>query len=397
MRKRGILLISCVMMMLMSYADNWMSRLPDDTYVAVVTIPGAHDAATGCGWAEGIEMLGDSYARTQDIDLAGLWQVGIRAFDFRPCVYEDYMNLNHGIMPTKMHFEDALCLLRDSLKANPSEFAIIHLLHEQDGDIVQNEYTQRLLEVFRRDDLKDLLLDFKTDLRVSDVRGKILILSRDRYATMPVGGFLTNWTGEINVEKQTAGIIVGKKTEDNGKLYMQDFSDTHGTDGINKKVGAIRQMLLRSTRNKTTSKGSIRWVFNFASGYSKTENIFGNEVSTSDGYRDNATNTHEAFLTFFENNTPGPAGIVLMDFAGVDDSNGYHVRGKELTDALIAFNFRYLDDATALHLISANDTRVRHSSAQWFSLEGRQIGVPKQKGIFLMRQENGLLRKMVVR
>ena len=42
-------------------AENWMSRLPDSTYVAVVSIPGAHDAATGSGWASGSEWMGHAH------------------------------------------------------------------------------------------------------------------------------------------------------------------------------------------------------------------------------------------------------------------------------------------------------------------------------------------------
>jgi hypothetical protein len=72
-----------------------MERLPDDEYVSVLSIPGAHDAATGCGWGEGWDDMGNAFARTQELDLGELWNAGIRAFDLRPCVYEDYMNVNH--------------------------------------------------------------------------------------------------------------------------------------------------------------------------------------------------------------------------------------------------------------------------------------------------------------
>ena len=86
-------------------AENWMSRLPDETYVAVVSIPGAHDAATGSGWEAGYESLGDLFARTQDLNLAELWSVGVRAFDLRPCTRDGYLNINHGIIPTRVRFD----------------------------------------------------------------------------------------------------------------------------------------------------------------------------------------------------------------------------------------------------------------------------------------------------
>ena len=142
---------------------DWMGRLADDVLVARVSIPGAHDSATGCGWGEGAEETGNSYARTQDLNIAQQWHIGVRAFDLRPCLYDGYMNLNHGIVPTSMHFEEALELLRDSLAAHPTEFVVIHLLHETDGDQVDDDYGTRLKALLNRDDLKPLFVKFKTD------------------------------------------------------------------------------------------------------------------------------------------------------------------------------------------------------------------------------------------
>ena len=69
-------------------AENWMSRLPDDAYVAALSIPGAHDAATGSGWAGLNGPIGNLFAKTQDLSLQALWDAGIRAFDLRPAVYK---------------------------------------------------------------------------------------------------------------------------------------------------------------------------------------------------------------------------------------------------------------------------------------------------------------------
>ena len=355
-------------------AEDWMARLPDDALVATLSIPGAHDACTGCGWADGMEGLGDLFARTQDIDLAAEWRIGIRAFDLRPCVYDEHMNINHGIMSTRMHFEDALALLRDSLAAHPSEFVVIHLLHEADGDQVQGAYNSRLLELLRRDDLKDLFVDFKTNLTVGEMRGRILLLSRDSYATSPVGGFFLNWTGEANWDRQRQGRIRGRST--NGRLYMQDYADTHGTGGLDTKVSAIRQLLDFSTTHVVTSTSTITWVFNFASAYSLTQNLFGNEVSLSDGYRDNAAHTHAAILDYLATHDPGPTGVVMMDYVGVDESAGYDVRGQELVDAIIQNNFGYITTA-GVESVDHSTLNIEHSSLgiePSYDLLGRRTG-----------------------
>lgn len=322
-------------------AENWMNRLPDDAYVAALSIPGAHDAATGYGFSGWLGLFGNRYARTQDLDISQQWSAGVRAFDLRPCVYKDYMNIHHGIMPTKMRFDRALQLLCDSLKAHPSEFVFIHLLHAAEGDKVKDAYNTRIQELLRQDRFTPFLVNYRNDLRVGEMRGKILILSRDDYSDKPIGGIFRRWTGSLNWQRQTTGLITGPRNV-TGKLYVQDFSATHFTGGVALKVNAITQMLDSSTHMDYSNVQGLVWVFNFASAYSKVENLFGRKISLSNGYRDNATHTHQAILDYFQSHPAGPTGIILMDFAGVDYSNGYHVRGAELVQVIIRNNFRYL-------------------------------------------------------
>ncbi len=342
MRKTIFTLLSLMSLATAATADNWMKRLPDDTYVAMLSIPGAHDAATGCGWDGGLGELADRYARTQDIDIAQQWHIGVRAFDLRPCVYADYMNLNHGLMPTTMHMEHALQLLCDSLRRNPSEFAIVHMLHAADGDQVDNAYNERIQQLLSDEAYSDCLIDFAPDLTVGQMRGHLLVISRDRYADSPTtGGFFDAWTGEINWSRQLAARILGKGKA-TARLCVQDFSDTHREGDVERKVQAIRRMLDFTTKRATNGISDIRWAFNLASAYSKVESLFGNDISLSDGYRDNAVHTHAAILDYLRESTGGPAGVILMDYVGVDKSGDYQVRGRELVDSLIAFNFKYI-------------------------------------------------------
>ena len=346
-------LIVLMALALPMHADNWMHRLPDDAYVSTLSIPGSHDTGTGSGFP-GITTsiygpFGDKYARTQDKNIEEQWNIGIRAFDLRPCIKDSYINVNHGIMPTNLRFDNALYFLRDKLRENPSEFVVIHLLHASDGDDNASNYGERLLELFGRDDLKDFLIDFKSTLTVREMRGKILLLSRNEYAEQPVGGFFRNWTGAVNWSQQTGGKIVGKNST--ATLYMQDFAETYRDGDLDVKVGAIRQLLDFSTKHKTNSASDIVWVYNFASAYSKVSRLYipfvvDQEISTSDGYRDNAAHTNAAIIDYLADpaNTAGPTGIVLLDYVGVQWSNDYNTRGQEVVDAIIANNFRYLRD-----------------------------------------------------
>lgn len=335
-------------------ADNWMHRLPDDAYVSTLSIPGSHDSGTGNGFPGVTTSIygpfGDKYARTQDRSFEEQWNLGIRAFDLRPAVADGYINVNHGIMPTKLRFDNAIYFLRDKLIENPSEFVVIHLLHASAGDDNSSAYGDRLLELLGRDDLKDFFVEFKSTLTVREMRGKILLLSRDEYADKPVGGFFRNWTGQIDWNAQTGGQIVGA-TGATAKLYMQDFAETYQDGALDRKVAAVQQMLEFSTKHVTNSASDIVWVYNFASAYSKVSRLYipfiiDQEISTSDGYRDNAAHTNAAIIDYLNDasHTAGPTGIVLLDYVGMEWSNGYQTRGQEVVDVIIANNFRYLQD-----------------------------------------------------
>ena len=351
-------------LMLPASADNWMHRLPDDAYVSTLSIPGSHDSGTGNGFPGVTTSIygpfGDKYARTQDRNFEEQWNLGIRAFDLRPAVADGYINVNHGIMPTKLRFDNAIYFLRDKLIENPSEFVVIHLLHASAGDDNSSAYGERLLELLSRDDLKDFFIEFKSTLTVKEMRGKILLLSRDEYAEKPVGGFFRNWTGQIDWNAQTGGQIVGASGA-TAKLYMQDFAESYREGDLDRKVAAVQQMLEFSTTHVTSSASDIVWVYNFASAYSKVSRLYipfiiDQEISTSDGYRDNAAHTNAAIIDYLNDasHTAGPTGIVLLDYVGVESSNGYQTRGQEVVDAIIANNFRYLQDMYQIDVNSAS-------------------------------------------
>ena len=365
-----------------------MARLPDKTYISYVTIPGSHDASTGSGWADGYAAIGENYARTQDLTIGEQWTQGVRAFDLRPCSYEDHLNLNHGIVPTVLHFDEVLCQLRDSLKANPSEFVIIHIRHESEGDRVENVYDEQIKELFKRDDLKDYLVNFKVALRVSDMRGKILILSRNTYGTTPIGGFIQNWTSDANWDRQTQGKIVGPKNA-SAPLYMQDYYETYASGAMQTKIDAITKMLDYSTTHRSLLVSQVVWVLNFASAYSKVEKLLG-DIATSDGYRDNAAHTHEAILDYLSTHS-GWAGVVMMDYAGVDESNGYKVRGQELVKALIEQNFTYLQDESDVSAVRAE------TPAEVYSVQGIHLPTPRRGTVNIIRQDDGTVRKVLMK
>ena len=53
--------------------------------------------------------------------------------------------------------------------------------------------------------------------------------------------------------------------------------------------------------------------------------------------------TNKAIVEYFRTHEAGPAGIVLMDYVGVDESEGYATMGKTVVDTLIANNFKFVE------------------------------------------------------
>ena len=314
--------------------EDWMSGLADDTFVSQLSIPGTHDAGTGHGVNNYLIISGKTYAVTQEKTLTEQWNSGIRAFDLRPAVDGSRLRIYHGVISTDLYFDDALKTLCGLLDSHPTEMCIVIMRHESDIDNNDSSWGEKMKSVLSAEPVKSHAANFNPDAKLGDMRGKILILSRDNYGTNPVGGYITGWGFNPNFANQQGGKISGVGTQ--GPLYVQDYYDVSGSGAPATKSASIQRMLQFSCTENTNPS---LWVVNQTSGYSKTANIFGNTVATSDGYRDNAATQNPVVIDYLSTHT-GPTGIILMDFAAEDESNGYKVRGQELTNALIANNFK---------------------------------------------------------
>ena len=310
-------------------ADAWMDRIDDNAYVHQVSIPGTHDAGTGNGTSM------DTFARTQELSLAEQFDAGIRAFDLRPSVSGGELKIYHGIAETKVTFDEALSTLCDRLDAYPTEFVVVVMRHEDDHESASDkELWDGLVQQVLSDGKYDgRFVDFTNALTVQDLRGKILLLSRDKYAPQPIGGFITGWTHSAEFSEQGNGRVQGTNSRASARLHVQDFYETR--NAMDTKLNSINALLDHSVKLNTVS--AHNWVINHTSGYSQS-GLF----ATADAYRINAASTNVAVVNYLSDEThAGPAGLIMMDFAGVDRSGDYDVCGKRLIDAVVDNNFRY--------------------------------------------------------
>lgn len=314
---------------------DWMSRVPDATYVSQLSLPGAHDAGTGYGLNNVYGVIsGERYGRTQDKTIPELWECGFRVFDLRPCVDGNNLRINHGIISTKLLFADAITTLCDLLDSHPTEMAVVIMRHEMEGDDNSNQWNALVTATLNDNNVKPHTATYRPLATMGDMRGKLLILSRDEYASQPIGGFVSGWNFNADFANQQNGKIKGVSAQ--GSLYVQDFYDCSANGASLTKTAAVERMLTFSTAENTNPN---LWVINHTSGYSKTESIFGNVVSTSDGYRDNAATQNTAAIDYIAHHG-GSTGMMLMDFGAIDSSNGYAVNGKALAEAIVTSNFK---------------------------------------------------------
>lgn len=89
-------------------AASWMADLPDNMFVAHVSIPGAHDFATGeDNWVSSVAN-GPASSTTQAVTMREQMDRGIRGIDLRPGLYSNTLYCNHGLAQTEKPFRQPL-------------------------------------------------------------------------------------------------------------------------------------------------------------------------------------------------------------------------------------------------------------------------------------------------
>lgn len=289
----------------------WMTGLADDTPVTCLSIPGAHDAASTTITAY------KRWTRTQELDIAALWNCGVRAFDLRPAWVDGSMGLYHDKYSAHVGFQAVMDALVLAIDRHPGEGAIVIIRHEEEADGNAAEWASEMGAIL--DGLRPRLASWHPDMTLGELRGKILVLSRNAYTGGPIGGYLQGWTSSGDASAQRAARVTAA-TGGEHPFWVQDY---YHPDGADDKWAEIRDML-----DATAAAEEPRpIVINHASGY----------LGKLPDYRANAGNVNAKTAEYIKS-LSGPAGIVMMDFAGVDRSGGTDVGGKVLVEAIIGHN-----------------------------------------------------------
>ena len=313
--------------------SQWMKGLADSRLVADLSLPGSHDACTADGWFyKDLGKIAEVSAKTQDLTIKEQLKVGMRVFDLRPERMHDGANYvlrcSHGIMYTKLLVSDFFQQLKEFLAANPSEFCLLTVDLSATSD--KTAWGKEFTELVNSAEFRSMFADFKPRLTVGEMRGHVLMLSCQKYAEQPVGGYCNGWISEKGHKELMKGHITGADGVET-PLWVQDFWGKWDREGKDEAVVSTLEAAVG--RDLTAEKPA--WVINFPSAY------FG--LPLSDSYRDNAVKANKVCADWLANHT-GSVGIIYMDFAGMEKSPSsfaetlYETYGMTLVDRVIKQN-----------------------------------------------------------
>ena len=313
--------------------SQWMKGLADSRLVADLSLPGSHDACTADGWFyKDLGKIAEVSAKTQDLTIKEQLKVGMRVFDLRPERMHDGANYvlrcSHGIMYTKLLVSDFFQQLKEFLAANPSEFCLLTVDLSATSD--KTAWGKEFTELVNSAEFRSMFADFKPRLTVGEMRGHVLMLSLQKYAEQPVGGYCYGWVVEKGQKELMKGHITGADGVET-PLWVQDFWGKWDREGKDEAVVSTLEAAVG--RDLTAEKPA--WVINFPSAY------FG--LPLSDSYRDNAVKANKVCADWLSSHT-GSVGIIYMDFAGMEKSPSsfaetlYETFGMTLVDRVIQQN-----------------------------------------------------------
>lgn len=344
---------------------NWMKYLPDDVFIAHVSIPGTHDTATGEGFTS---IIYASSAQTQSATIDDQLAGGVRAFDFRPGLAgsgsNQYLNCNHGIASTKLTMEAAFNKLTDYLDAHPSEFFVIHLFRGnvpnagssltggKNSDSDREKYNELFNSFFNTGKFSNYIVDYNPMLKVKDIRGKMVIFRRDRieFAHVAKAGNMAGWPGDTEqwTENSRVSVVHASDNTIRGQITVTDVSSPANEDQLNVELSSIaginaytRTQTRPNEAKLTGNSYKPLWTFCFTSGEYKKNHSTGGR----DAYAENASYTNPYLTSLIkDSDVKGPTGVVFSDWVLTDKYGSYATQGVDLIPAIIYNNFDYITE-----------------------------------------------------
>ncbi len=169
------------------YAD-WLANIDDNTSLRDIDLPGSHDTMA-------LHSIGDLAGQCQTLSLNDQLNLGVRFLDIR--LKEDHNSLKvvHSFVDQKATFKDVDKVVTSFLAKHPSEFIIISIKEEAAASDSDISFEQALLKYLDN----PIYLKEQTTLptKVSEIRGKVLLLSRYQNSTIGIPTF-SGWVDSMS-------------------------------------------------------------------------------------------------------------------------------------------------------------------------------------------------------
>ena len=210
--------------------DNWMQDIEDNRLVCKMSIPGTHD--TGA-------YTGNAWVKTQDKDIRQQLNSGIRFFDIRLVHDNGILKLCHDSYIFNTTFDrDVLKTTVEFLKEHPSETVIMTIKRDhdldKDGGTKYRGALQKALEGDRT--LTPYMVkSFRSDFTLGDLRGKMLIISRDGWIMTP-SGKVTSWPNNASFTSS-----IESTNESRTTIHVEDHYKSWASDKVSYVAQNVRK------------------------------------------------------------------------------------------------------------------------------------------------------------
>ncbi|KAL0060677.1 hypothetical protein AAF712_012554 [Marasmius tenuissimus] len=317
---------------------DWMAKVPDETQIVHMNLPGTHDAAT---WNysqatqdsliryTGSDIPPAKVFRCQEHSLFDMLNGGIRVFDLRYSWNpgNDTVGFYHGaaLLAPTTRIEDVFFGFYSWLDAHPTETILVSMNYEG-GPRRENtaELQEHIYNLFESPLAKRYWMQTNGRLgTLGEARGKIILLQRFAYSLLP--GDLTNRVGialppDLWTDNGPNIELVYNQDEDR-IAYIEDFYEPHPPTNeppdnraeINilwKFNATIAHLERAGDSSNETTKDQL--FITFASAENNEEHVFPKIMALGNGTL--TTGVNQRLLEWLGEKRGQRRGIVMLDF-----------------------------------------------------------------------------------
>ena len=246
------------------YAD-WLGGIEDTTLLRNVSLPGSHDTMA-------LYSIADLAGQCQTLSLNEQLNLGVRFLDIR--LKEDHNSLKavHGFIDQKASFKDISKTVSSFLDKHPTEFIIMSIKEEANPSNSDISFEQALLKEMESPKFLKGMSTLPT--YVSDIRGKVLLLSRYKGSSIGIPAYdgwadSTSFTLPNDIYVQDTYKIESKeqKQEEVVKCFNEvghalkiNFLSAYRTDGFPPSYAMSAAKDINPWINKEISKYNDRGI-----------------------------------------------------------------------------------------------------------------------------------------